>query len=326
MQKLSEKNYRRAADNCASAACAADASQTLDKKETQAIDFIRAISRNITQPLYLAYSGGKDSDIIYHLAKKAKVPFVGVYNNTTIDRPGTIAHVKYKDDIKIIQPRRTFFQLIEHRGLPSTFQRICCAKLKELYIGQHVITGVRAAESTPRRLKYKEPTACFVHKSGRTSQRYMPILFWSDNEVEEYIAQEAIKCHPWYYEPDGTFCVKKRVGCLGCPMPEQRGIQDFVRYPKLLRRWCQALSVYRNTRPVLGTTITYYRDEYENMYHNLFNKRITELIEQQQTNDRDFARMKLQNYFNIELPPPQSPLEELIKTTPLKPATQNLPR
>lgn len=323
MQKLSEKNYRRAADNCASAACAADASTSLDRLEARAIDFLRSVAKNVHQSLYLAYSGGKDSDVLYHLAKKAGINFIPFYNNTTIDRPGTITHVKSKGDVTIIQPKRSFFQLIEHRGLPSTFQRVCCAKLKERYVAQYVLTGVRAAESTPRKLKYTEPTMCFTHKGGRTSERIMPILFWSDTDIVKYIREESIVCHPWYYDAAGQFIVKRRVGCLGCPMPENRGRNDFLQYPKLMRRWCQALAVYRNTRPILGTTITYYRDEYENMYHNLFNKRIGELVEQQRTLPRDFARMKLQSYFNIELPPPQSPLENLIKTKPLKTATQN---
>lgn len=38
---------------------------------------------------YLAFSGGKDSQCIYHLAKMAGVKFHAVYNVTTLDPPPT---------------------------------------------------------------------------------------------------------------------------------------------------------------------------------------------------------------------------------------------
>jgi phosphoadenosine phosphosulfate reductase len=60
--------------------------------EKQAIDILRTFAGN--EPYQLGYSGGKDSDVILHLAKKAGVPFVAVHNLTTVDAPETVRYVK----------------------------------------------------------------------------------------------------------------------------------------------------------------------------------------------------------------------------------------
>lgn len=37
------------------------------------------------KPIYLAFSGGKDSQVCYHLMKEADIPFEAHYNATTIE-------------------------------------------------------------------------------------------------------------------------------------------------------------------------------------------------------------------------------------------------
>ena len=75
--------------------------------------------------LELAYSGGKDSDVILELAKMAKIPFTAIYKNTTIDPPGTIKHCE-ENGVMIVQPKISFLKLIEKKGFPSRFARFCC--------------------------------------------------------------------------------------------------------------------------------------------------------------------------------------------------------
>ena len=283
----------------------------LERKEQWSIDFLRTIEAH-TPDLYLAYSGGKDSDVLLHIARKAKIPLTAYYTNTTIDPPHTIPHVKAQNIVTIINPPRSFYTLIEHRGLPSSFRRFCCTLIKERFVAENIITGIRRWESKRRAQKYKEPIICFEHKSGRKGQRFMPILDWTDENMKDYIAAEQIQCHPLYYDNTGRFCVERRLGCLGCPLPTNRSIEDFKRYPKLVKAWCRAAAVYRNSRKTLGTSITNYRDEYEYFYHNLFNYRIAQLFAQQREEPRNFARERLQQFFQIELPPPKSALEDLM--------------
>ena len=46
------------------------------------------LAQNYTgKPLVVAFSGGKDSQTVYHLAEAAGVEFEAVYSATTIDPP-----------------------------------------------------------------------------------------------------------------------------------------------------------------------------------------------------------------------------------------------
>ena len=81
---------------------------------------------------YLAFSGGKDSQVIYHLAKEAAVKFDAHYNVTGIDPPELIYFMrkKYPDVIRDMY-EKSMFQLIEEKGLPTRLKRFCCEALKE---------------------------------------------------------------------------------------------------------------------------------------------------------------------------------------------------
>lgn len=278
--------------------------------EQKAIKFIKTIAQEY-QPLFLAYSGGKDSEVLMHLAQKAEIEFTPFYNNTTVDTPGTLSYIKKKDNVMIIQPRQNFFQLIEHRGLPSPFQRFCCAKLKERFVARFVMVGVRREESQRRRQRYIEPQQCFIYKTGQRGQNFMPILYWTKKDIEDYVKMEGITLHPKYYDTDGTLHVERRVGCMACPLRGDRGLAEFKKWPKLVRAWCRALAIYRNTRTSLTKSVAYFNDEYENFYHNLYHRKLEELYEKRK---RGFnAREELMKTFQIELPPPQSSLQEIKK-------------
>lgn len=46
------------------------------------------------RPLVITYSGGKDSDVLLHLAGKAGIPYEVLHSLTTADAPETVYHVK----------------------------------------------------------------------------------------------------------------------------------------------------------------------------------------------------------------------------------------
>lgn len=125
----------------------------MDKeKEAQAIKRLQLFGGGEKDPYYLAYSGGKDSDVIYTLAKLSGVKFEAVHNLTTVDAPETIYHVRSKGDIRIDKPERTMWQLIVDKGIPPTrIMRYCCSELKERGgFARKVVTGVRKYESIKR--------------------------------------------------------------------------------------------------------------------------------------------------------------------------------
>lgn len=102
---------------------------------------------------YLAFSGGKDSQALYHIAKLAGVKFEAHMNMTTVDPANVVSFVKnnYPDIIRHV-PDINFYQLIRKKKcLPSKTQRYCCEVLKERGGGGTVtLVGIRAEESKTR--------------------------------------------------------------------------------------------------------------------------------------------------------------------------------
>lgn len=109
---------------------------------------------------FLAFSGGKDSQCIYHLAQMAGVKFEAHYRVTSVDPPELIYFIRehYPDVIFDVPhdadwKRISMWSLIVKIGMPPTrFRRFCCAELKETSgDGRMVVTGVRWAESVRRK-------------------------------------------------------------------------------------------------------------------------------------------------------------------------------
>lgn len=80
-------------------------SKQLQKKIDQAIRLLQSVNPEEGEVIELAYSGGKDSDVILQLAKESGIKFIARYKNTTIDPPGTIAHAR-ENGVKITPPTR----------------------------------------------------------------------------------------------------------------------------------------------------------------------------------------------------------------------------
>ena len=104
----------------------------MNEKLKKKVDFAIKLLQSIPQDgdIEVSYSGGKDSDVILELAKMAGISYRAIYNNTTIDPPGTIAHAR-EMGAEVIHPQKTFFQLISEKGYPSRVSRWCCSVLKE---------------------------------------------------------------------------------------------------------------------------------------------------------------------------------------------------
>jgi len=162
---------------------------------------------------YVAFSGGKDSQVIYELCKMAGVKFKAYFNCTTVDPKEVLRfiHSKYPDVIWH-RPEKSIFKLIEEKGiLPQRYLRFCCRILKERSAGLGYITiiGVRRAESK-NRSKTKEIS--FQCIKGNDKITLCPILDWSTKEVWEFIKKQIGSYCELY---DKGFC---RIGCILCPV------------------------------------------------------------------------------------------------------------
>lgn len=102
---------------------------------------------------YLAFSGGKDSQCLYHIAKLAGVKFKAYYARTGIDHPELVQFIKRNyPDVIWERPDTTFWDLvIKRKMLPTQNIRYCCEVLKETHgEGTVTLTGIRRAESVKR--------------------------------------------------------------------------------------------------------------------------------------------------------------------------------
>lgn len=120
------------------------------------------------EPLIVTYSGGKDSDVLLHLAENClkSDEFEVLNSHTSVDAPDTVYHIR--DTFKrlnakgikatVHQPKDkdgnpvTMWNLIPDKQIPPTrLQRYCCKVLKEASTPNRMCAvGVRAAESPKR--------------------------------------------------------------------------------------------------------------------------------------------------------------------------------
>ena len=242
--------------------------------EQTAIERLKAASdmslRLFEKPLVITYSGGKDSDVMLHLAEKSGIPFEVLHSLTTADAPETVRHVYdtfYRLECKGIKcdvdkhvqldgSRMTMWKLIQKKLMPPTrLMRYCCAVLKE---GggkdRFIATGVRWAESTARKrrgglevLTSKPQNKLILSNDNDEDRRLFetcqlkgkrvvnPIVDWQTADIWDYVGAEKISMNPLYCEGF------HRVGCVGCPMATAKTrILEFARYPKIKAAYIRA--------------------------------------------------------------------------------------
>lgn len=273
-----------------------------EKKVARAIRLLQAIPDD--GEIEISYSVGKDSDVILELAKMAGIKYRAIYKNTTIDPPGTIRHCKEKG-VEILQPKKIFFQVIEENGDPSRFFRTCCSHLKEYKVLDRAIQGIRRSESIKRRERYKEPEECRTYKTGGKVKVYFPILDWTDEDVARFINERGIECHSLYYDEKGDFHPERRLGCIGCPLANQRHRRNQLREnPKILRAWIRALKKYLVNHPDTTTRDRFGNNAHNVMFFSLFCKNMEEYRIKVATDlwgDSLDTKKFLEDYFKIEL-------------------------
>lgn len=223
----------------------------LDDKINSAIRILKMAEKqanNFSEPVEIAYSGGKDSDVILELAKMAEINYRAIYKNTTIDPPGTIQHVR-ENGVEIRQPKENFFTLIKKHGFPSFRFRYCCQYLKEYKILNTAVWGVRAEESPARKKRYKEANFCKVYSTHQRVNVFAPIFDWTLSDVKNFIISRNIKLAPHYYNSDGVIVFSRRLGCMGCPLQYNRGIEDFKQNPRFLKAFLKAGQIWCDSHP-----------------------------------------------------------------------------
>lgn len=210
---------------------------------------------------FVGFSGGKDSQVLLELIKRAGVKYKAYYSVTTNDPPQNVRFIReHYPEVIFLHPKENFYKLIEKKGLPTMMIRYCCDILKEQNgAGRVVLTGVRREESV-RRAKYNDVRVISRRKEhvdrtkkysidtieanehrcikGKDKIMVSPILSWTTEDVWGFIRENNLPINPCY-ENGG------RVGCMICPYAKGEEIEKYEsQYPKVKETVIKALQKY----------------------------------------------------------------------------------
>ena len=243
--------------------------ESLKKKIEYSIDLLRksekmAIRLDHENGFYLAFSGGKDSQALYHIAEMAGVKFKAHMNLTSVDPPEVIRFVKKQyPDVELIKPKMSIYDMaLKKHILPTMRLRWCCAEFKEMSgAGKVTLIGIRKEESARRskreevsiNIKGKRTEETFDQWSehqekmvtcvgGKDKILVSPIIHWAERDVWEFLNDVVKVPHCELYDEGYT-----RIGCILCPMSNRKSkLRDIERFPHAKRRWIQTIEKLKN--------------------------------------------------------------------------------
>ena len=236
---------------------------SLRTKILYSIDLIRksekmALRLDPVDGFYNTFSGGKDSQCLYHLVKLAGVKAKTHMNLTSVDPPEVIRFVKrHYPDVELIKPRISIYEMAKKKHLLPTMRfRWCCAEYKEMSgAGKVTLIGVRKQESARRakrgeistNIKGKRAEETFDQWSeheeqmvacvgGKDKILVSPIIYWTERDVWEFLNMNDIP-HCELYDQGNT-----RIGFICCPMSQPRQkAKEMKRWPHVKRNWLKTI-------------------------------------------------------------------------------------
>lgn len=235
---------------------------------------------------YLAFSGGKDSQAIYHLAKLAGVRFHAHMSPTTVDPPEVIKFVRNNyPDVNIVAPKISIYDMaLKKKMLPTKLVRWCCEVYKEGGgAGEAVIIGIRHAESTKRAKRsevelrgrafagtldtfeiFRQKRIEKAAKKAAAGTGYEKMAPKTSTTVGCLIGKESLLISPIIYwtEADVWYFLNEvvkvphcqlydegwhRIGCILCPMAStKQWRKEEARWPHVKRLWLKTIEKLRN--------------------------------------------------------------------------------
>lgn len=221
---------------------------------------------------YNTFSGGKDSQALYHVLEISGVAFHTTFSPTTVDPPEVIRFIrKHYPEVEFGKVDKSMYELAVEKGmLPSMTVRYCCKEYKESAGAGKVTTiGIRASESSRRAKRHEveitgkkfsgdldgleayreqlkdkkwsrakkaaDGTIQCIH--GKESLLISPIFDWTDSDVWTFLNNVMQVPHCCLYD-EGYH----RIGCVICPMSTYRNkVYEIKRYPHNKHLWIKAI-------------------------------------------------------------------------------------
>ena len=245
-----------------------------------------ALAYDSEDGFYLAFSGGKDSQCLYHVSRLAGVKFKAHMSLTSVDPPEVIRFVKKQyPDVNLVKPKKSIYQAaIDNQILPTMHVRWCCKEYKEgAGAGKVTLIGIRHAESARRAnrneveissRKYSGDLeglddyrkARNAQKRGRKPKNYREVTIVNatgERTLGCIRGQESLLISPiieWTDDDVWTFLNTlqiehcelydqgwHRIGCIGCPMSSlKQKVIENERWPHVKRNWIKAIKAIRN--------------------------------------------------------------------------------
>ena len=263
---------------------------TLVRKLEHSVELLRkaerlAYSYDPQDYYWMAFSGGKDSQALYHVAKLAGVKFKAHMNLTSVDPPEVIQFVKKQyPDVELIKPKDSIFNIaIRKQILPTMRVRWCCAEYKEnAGAGKVTLIGIRHEESSRRAKRneveidsrkfsgtldeleeYREQRNSKPRRGRNAKQIPTTIVNAKGERVLGCInGKESLLISPiiyWTEKDVWTFLNAlevahcslydegwRRIGCIGCPMSSAKHKrEEDKRWPHVKRNWIRAIKTIR---------------------------------------------------------------------------------
>lgn len=222
--------------------------KTLKEKVEASIALIQrgeglALALNPNDGYFVGFSGGKDSQVLMELVKRAGVRYRAYYSVTTNDPPDNVYFIRHHyPNVVFLHHHPNLYAQIAKKGLPTIFHRWCCEIYKEKAgAGNVVLTGIRREESKKRakypqidvrsdRKEHKNRTTPYSieefeeaeHQCIKGKDKIMiyPLLEWTATDIWVFIAQNHLPINPCY-ETSG------RVGCMFCPYVSKEQIEYY---------------------------------------------------------------------------------------------------
>lgn len=253
-------------------------SAALETLENEAMEFVLKTYRRFRKRVdytVVAFSGGKDSQVILDVVSRALHPdqYLVVFTDTTMELPVTLDTVKeVQEQYKARFPGLTFLTARHERpalelwsefGPPSRMHRWCCSVYKSAPVVRLLqdrkgdgtqarvllFDGVRADESQ-RRSSYARVTA-----GGKsfTQTNASIIQAWNSTEIFLHILRRSLSLNPGYRQG------LSRVGCVVCPFSSSNTERVISQaWPEVLLEYRKVLETFAATQGVSGPAIGTY--------------------------------------------------------------------